>query len=144
MKIKQIKETHLNCFILHGSYKFQHEPVPGLAPLGCSSLAVPGHMTRKLQSSILAESLWSPNRTTHITHICKEFLMHLSCQSPIYCNIKIYTIMLLLQLKMIVIYHHTMIIVQTQNDCAIPSHLLFKLKMTVLYNHTYCSNSKWL
>ena len=33
---------------------FQHKPVPGLAPFGCSSLAVLGHMTTKLQSSMLA------------------------------------------------------------------------------------------
>ena len=46
----------LSFIFLHPSlwqFKSQHEPVPGLAPFDCSSLAVPGHMTAKPQSSTL-------------------------------------------------------------------------------------------
>ena len=47
-------ETHLTCLFLHANYKIKHEPVPGLALFGCSSLVITGHMTTKLQSSMSA------------------------------------------------------------------------------------------
>ena len=69
----------------------------------------------------------------NLTHTGKVFLMHLSCQSLINCNIKIYMVTLivktqinctirsclLLPLKIIVLYHHA--IVKTQDNCAIQS-----------------------
>ena len=48
------------------------------------------------------------NRTTNITHTYNTILMHLSYQSPIHCNIKNYTMMLL------------------SNNCTIQSCLLLK------------------
>ena len=36
------------------------------------------------------------NRPMNLTHTCEEFLMLMSCQSAICCNVKIHMIMLLL------------------------------------------------
>ena len=137
------QKTHLTCLILHAHYKFQHEPVPGLAQFGCSSLAVPSHMTAKTTIKHIGLVPLISNGSMILTHMCKVFPMHLLCQSPhslsfktlydhIYCANLNYVIMLIVNLHTV----HYCLILKLKIDCNTQSCLLLTLNIIVLYNHT--------